>query len=269
MSEQAGFQGVDRVVGIIDVVRTEAPASLAQIARATGLSEPTALRYLNALRRHRIVRRDEVSGVYTLGMRLFEWGEAAHGAYDPKQIAAPFLDRIADEFGETVELAGLEDGDRVLVLDARPGSHGINKVARIGDVEEWHATSVGKSLLAAMQPSRARDIMRGLKLRGFTSTTRTTVADLERDIDAIRERGFAIDNEESERGLRCVGVAIRDRFGSPMFAISVSGPTYRMTEEAVPVIAASLRDVQARLEDSWGLAVEATAEKETTDALRD
>lgn len=253
MADPAGFMAVDRLVAVVDVVRDEAPVSLAQVARATGLSEPTALRYLSALRHHRIVRRDAVTGAYALGMRLFEWGESARGAHDPREIAAPLLEWIVDEHGETVELAAAESGDRLIVLDTRPGRHGISKLTHVGEVEEWHSTSVGKALLAAMPAEESRPLVRRLRLRRFTEQTLTTVADLERELEAIRVRGYALDNEESERGLRCVGVPARDRNGDAVFALSVSGPRYRMTDETMPRIAATLRSAAAQLERAWGL----------------
>ncbi|QEW03085.1 IclR family transcriptional regulator [Microbacterium lushaniae] len=251
--QRPGFQVLDRMVVIVDVVRAEAPVTLAQLARATGLSEPTALRYLNSLRQHRIIRRDAATGTYSLGMRLYEWGEAAHGAYDPKKIAAPILDELSTEFGETVELAGREPDERLIVLDARPGRHGISKLARVGDVEEWHSTSVGKALLSAMPAPEARALIGKLPLPSLTVNTRTSPDDLERDLTGIRGRGFALDDEESEIGLRCVGVAARDRSGRAAFALSVSGPSYRMTDDRIPRIAEALGAAAAQLESAWGL----------------
>lgn len=252
-AQRPGFQVLDRMVSIVDAVRADAPVSLAHIARAVELSEPTALRYLNSLRRHRIVRRDPGTGTYSLGMRLYEWGESAQGAYDPKQIAAPVLDALSTEFGETVELAGREPDERLIVLDARPGRHGVSKLAHVGEVEQWHATSVGKALLAAMPKSQADALIDRLPLPGFTEHTRTTPNALSRDVDEIRSRGYAVDNEESEIGLRCVGVAARDRTGAAAFALSVSGPSYRMTDEQLPRIAEALKTASARLEAAWGL----------------
>lgn len=248
-----GFQGIDRLVAIVDAVRASQPATLAHIARESGLSEPTALRYLNALKGHRIVLRDPHTGAYGLGMRLYEWGESAEGAYDPTEVAAPLLERLVDEHGDTVELAGMERDDRLIVLDARQGTHGVSKAARVGDEEEWHATSVGKALLAAMPPQRSEALVRRVRLSRFTEHSLTSVAALQRDLEISRERGYAVDNEESEIGLRCVGVAARDRNGEAAFAISVSGPIYRITDAALPRIAQSLQSAAAQLEAAWGL----------------
>ncbi|MBZ2194739.1 IclR family transcriptional regulator [Occultella gossypii] len=252
-ARSTGFQGIDRMVAIVDAVRAAQPATLARIARDSVLTEPTALRYLNALRDHRIVRRDPDTGTYTLGMRLYEWGESAESAYDPIKAAGPLLDRLVDEHGETVEIAGLEAGDRLIVLDARPGTHGISKTARVGDEEEWHATSVGKALLAAMPTSRADELIRRVRLRRFTENSLTSVADLQRDLELSRRRGYSVDDEESEIGLRCVGVGARDRNGEPMFAFSVSGPSYRMTDAAITRIAQSLTRAATQFERAWGL----------------
>lgn len=250
---EAGFSAIDRAVAVIDVVRDGGESTLAQVARATGLSEPTALRYLNALRHHRIVHRDQETNTYRLGMRLFEWGAAARSAYDPRALAAPVLEEIRDAHGETVELASLEPGDSLIVLDAREGTHGITKIARVGDAEEWHSTSVGKALLAALDPERARGILTSGPLTKFTHKSLVTTDEVLDDLARTRSRGYAIDDEESEDGLRCVGIAVRDLSGTPAYAISVSGPAYRITDDAVPRIAETIASAARRLERSWGL----------------
>lgn len=248
----AGFNAIDRAVAVIDVVRGAAGSNLAQVARATQLSEPTTLRYLNALRHHRIIRRDPDTSTYSLGMRLFEWGESARSAYDPRQLAAPILDEIASLYGDTVELASIDFGSSLIVLDARQGTHGISKLARIGDQEQWHSTSLGKALLASMENEQWMDILSNRALKRFNDRTMTTIAELRAELARVRERGYAIDDEESEAGLRCVGVAINDLNGRPAFAISVSGPSYRITDRTVPEIAKTLTDAASRLERAWG-----------------
>lgn len=250
--DRPGFQAVDRLVTIIDAVRDEAPASLARIARAVDLSEPTTLRYLAALQHHRIVRREPDSGAFSLGMRLYEWGESARGAYDPRQMAAPVLDNLWQEFGETVELAGREADGRLIVLDVRQGRHGISYLTRVGDIEPWHSTSLGKSLLAAMPEQQAHEVIKGLSLARFTEHTITKATALKRELAMTRERGYALDNQENEVGSRCVGVAVRDRSGEAAFAISVSGPIYRFTDEVMATIAYALQEAVSGLERAWG-----------------
>lgn len=250
---RAGFQAVERLVAVVDGVRATQPASLAQVARAAGLTEPTTLRYLTALRDHRVVRRDPATGLYGLGVRLQEWGAAAAGAYDPVEAAAPLLEGLVEEHGETAELVGVEAGDRLVVLDARQGTHGISRAVRVGDEEPWHTTAVGKSLLAALPPERAERLLRSLDLSALTERSLTEPAAVRRDLETTRRRGFALDDEESELGLRCVGVAVRDGAGHPAYAISVSGPSYRVTEDRIDGIARSLRRAADELESAWGL----------------
>lgn len=251
MQSTSGFQGVDRVIKVIDVVQEAAPITLAGIARAASLSEPTTLRYVSALRRHRIVQRDDLSGTYSLGPKLISWGESAQESYDPRKLVGPFLDRLSAQFKETVELAAHSGDHRVVVLDARPGWHGVSRVTQVGEIEDWHATSVGKALLAAMPPSTVATILGNETLQRYTAKTRATLPELERDLSQVRERGYALDDEESEIGLRCVGVSVLSATNEPLFAISVSGPTYRVTEETVPKIAEALLDVKRELERSW------------------
>ncbi|MBN9153979.1 MAG: IclR family transcriptional regulator [Microbacterium sp.] len=247
-----GLVAVDRAISVIDALRDVGTASLADIARATGLSEPTALRYLAALRKHHIVGRDVKDGSYRLGVKLYEWGQAAPVETDPRSVAERPLMELASLLGETVELASAE-GRQLVVLAVYPGSHAIRKEARVGDLEEWHATSVGKAILAQAGDEYVAEVLAGRSLNAFTPNTRTTAAALRVELDRVRERGYAIDDEESEQGLRCVGVAFRGRSGRYEYALSASGPAYRMTPDREGVIADRLLAAAATIEEGLGV----------------
>lgn len=242
---------------MIDALLEAGSASLADVARATGLSEPTTLRYLGALRKHHVVGRDLKDASYHLGVKLYEWGQAAPAETDPRAVAERPLTELAALLGETVELASGE-GRQLVVLAVFPGSHAIRKEARVGDREEWHATSVGKAILARSSPEFVAEVLAGQSLTGFTPQTVTTAATLRAELDRVRERGYALDDEESERGLRCVGVAFRGRSGRYEYALSASGPAYRMTQDREAVIAERLMDAARTIER--GLGVQGDAE---------
>lgn len=252
-----GLIAVDRTVAVIEAVLGTPDANLAELARSTGLSEPTMLRYLGALRKHRIVVRDEKNGTYRLGVRMNEWGRAAPAEMDPRAVASRPLAVLSGELGETVELTGLE-GRRLVVLAANPGMHAVSKITHVGEVELWHSTSVGKAILAQSDPAFIDAVLSEIELPRLTPHTISSLYELRRDLEVTKARGFAVDNEESEVGLRCVGVAFRNRSLQYAFAISVSGPTYRMPRERAEEIAGVIR--RCALEIEAGLGIEDAAE---------
>lgn len=248
---EKGLVGVDRAVSVIEAVRAAGPVSLADAARATGLSEPTTLRYLKGLCKHHIITRDPHDGTYHLGIRLREWGAAAPFEVDPRVIADEPLTRLADELGETVELAGIED-DRVVVLSARPGVHAVGKIAHVGEVENWHATSVGKAMLSRSSDDFVEHIFRISPLVSFTEKSLTDIDAVKADLRVTAARGYAVDDEESELGLRCIGVAIQARDGRYSYAVSASGPVYRMSAEREREIAVRLAQTAREVEQGLG-----------------
>lgn len=246
------FNAIDRTVAVIEAIRQQGSATLAEVARATSLSEPTVLRYLTALRTHHIVTRDAKDGRYQLGVRLHDWGAVAPTGVDPRAVAELPLARLATLLGETVELAGV-DGRQLIVLAAHPGAHAVSKVARVGEIENWHATSVGKAILGSASAQFVDDVIAATTFTRLTPKTLDSEQRLRIDLEQVRERGYALDDEESEGGLRCVGVALRDRRGEYRYAMSASGPSYRMTPQRDSVVAERLQATARELERALGL----------------
>lgn len=250
--EVTGLLAVDRAVTVIEAVRGAGEATLAQIARVAALSEPTTLRYLNALRKHQIVIRDPKGASYRLGVRLHDWGATAPSGLDPRTAALEPLDRLSAELGETVELVGVEGG-RVVVLTTRPGPHSVSRVTHVGEVERWHSTAVGKAILSNASASFVDTVLAAEQLTRFTRHTITSQGRLREELEASRVRDYAVDNEEGELGLRCVAVSLRGRSGEHIYAIGVSGPAYRMTPDREPQIVRSLRSAAAEIEFALGV----------------
>jgi IclR family acetate operon transcriptional repressor len=242
---------IDRAMAIIHAFDDELELPLADLARRTRLSEPTALRYAASLSTHGLLERDAVSGRYRLGMRLFELGHKALRARDPRAIALPHMTRLRSRFEETVNLA-MRHGDDLVLIEVLESPRSIRKGARLGDRDYWHASSLGKAVLAHLDPADARAVLERQERRQFTPHTITSVERLLDELDVVRAQGFAVDDLENETDLRCVGAAILDRRGSPQFAISIAGPATRVTREAALEMGAELREVAALVSAGLG-----------------
>jgi IclR family transcriptional regulator, acetate operon repressor len=234
-----GVEAVERALAILDVLAQDAVVSQAEIARAVELSEATVLRYLATLGRHGFVERDSESGRYRLGAGLFHLGQKALVGRDLRSLARPYMRELLQRFGETVNLA-MRWRDEIVLIDALEGTRSLKRGASVGERDSWHASSVGKAILAGLPEPEARRILASCDWDRKTRKTHRRTEDLVAELAQIRQRGYAVDDEEGEDGLRCVGTAILDQQGVPSFAISVSGPATRLTPQAIPKIGKAL-----------------------------
>ena len=238
-AEQANYslESVDRMAVILRALEQAPEQTLDQIARQSGLNESTALRYLLSLSKHELVERNETSGRFRLGLSLFRLGTRSIEYRDIVTLSLPVMERLLAQFGESVNLATRQQ-DQVMLLRVLESANPTRKGAKAGETDAWHATSLGKALLAAMPVDDASDILGAAPLLSYTPSTMLKLDDLFRDLQSAAVRGYAIDDEESVEGLRCVGAAVRDHAGVPLYALSVSGPKSRMPYPRIEEIGA-------------------------------
>lgn len=244
-------QVLDRAVGILDTLAdTSNDLGPAGIADRLSLHKSTIHRLLTVLEQHELIRRNQNSGKYALGLRLFELGTHAVAGLRLREQAHPFLARLVRETGETAHVCVLDGCDTVSVANVE-GSRNVRMPATVGRRTPAHCTSVGKAMLAFLPPVRIDDLLARVPLRAFTTKTLVTRRALLADLEQVRLRGYAIDDEEVEEGLRCVGAPIRNHAGEVVASMSIAGPTFRVTKERVPVFARSVmsaaRDLSAEL----------------------
>ena len=229
---------LDRALAIIDMLAGDGPdASLMELSEKLHLHKSTVHRLLMILERHRIVERQAQTGRYQLGLRLFELGSVAIARFNIRERARLHLQRLVTEVDETVHLCVLDAGE-VLYLDKIEPSRSVRMASRIGRRNGAHCSAVGKVMLANLSEREVDQILQHRGLPRMTAKTITSVADLKADLAVTRERGWALDNEEAEEGLRCVGAAILGRNGRPLGAISASAPSFRLPLDKVPGVAA-------------------------------
>jgi DNA-binding IclR family transcriptional regulator len=234
-----GLQGVDRVVRLIDVL-ARGPAGLSKVAASAGLSDATTLRYLTSLAAHGLIERDPVSRQFRIGLRMFVLGRSALGGRDFMAVATTVMDRLVREVDETVNL-GARAGTDLVIVHALESSQQIRKGAAVGEKDNWHASGLGKAILATLPADAVEKILAEHELHELTPRTLTTVDHLQHELVRVRARGFAVDDEESVEGLRCVAVPVRDASGAARYAMSVSAPSYRLSHARVAQIGAAIQ----------------------------
>jgi len=231
-------QVLDRVVQILDCFGPERnDLRLVEIAEATDLHKSTLYRLLEAMRAHRLIGLDENSGSYHLGMKLFEMGSRAVERLALDKHAHPILDRLAEVSGETAHLCIL-DGSDVVYIAKFECTRTLRIPSAVGQRNRAYCTGVGKAILAHLAPERLAAYLAETTLQPFTKKTLTSASELKANLRQVVAQGYAIDDQEREEGVRCVAAPVRDHSGRVIAAISIAGPTMRVTKEKVAELAA-------------------------------
>jgi DNA-binding IclR family transcriptional regulator len=226
-----GAQVVDRVLDILEAFEWLGPQlGVSELSRALNLKKATTHRLLASLRRRDIVAQDPATKRYHLGMRLWQLGMLALNQVDWIDRARPYLRQLRDETGETTHLAILDEG-QVLYIDKVESEHSLRMPSQVGRRLPAHCTGVGKALLAYLTPAELAEVIDRHGLPSFTPATITERHLLVSELASVRERGYAVDDEEIEPGLRCIGAAIRGHSGEVTAAISIAGPSSRVRRE--------------------------------------
>jgi IclR family acetate operon transcriptional repressor len=244
-TDSFSLTSIARAVSILEAFGDSNDLSLADLSRASGLSEATALRYATSLTTHGLLERDPKSGRYSLGMRLFLLGEDALRGRDPRASALPHMRRLRDRFAETVNLA-MRNGDELILIEVVESPRSLRLGANLGERDEWGGAALGRAILAQLDEGPARLLLEG------AMPSREDVERVLAQLPRVRKRGYAVDDGECKPGLRCVGAAVFDRTGAPRYALSVAGPTSRITAASVPAIGAELREAAAAISADLG-----------------
>jgi DNA-binding IclR family transcriptional regulator len=218
-------------------VAADGPLDLGDLLAASGLPRATALRLIDVLLEHRVLQRD--GRTYALGPRLAVWGQRYLDGLDVRAQAEDLMRALAGETRETCYL-GVRDGRTVLYVAKADSPQAVQPAAQVGTRNPLHSTGIGKALLAFAPPEEAVEYARG----PLEAKTPNTIVDAKRliaEMEATRDRGFAIDDVENEDGVRCVASAIRDHAGQVVAALSVSAPAYRFAVQDLPRIASRVQ----------------------------
>lgn len=222
-----GAQAALRAIRLLKMFTVERPElQLAEVSGLAELNKTTTHRLLQALHSESLLDRNPANGAYRLGPALMALGVQALSSNDLRRRARPLLKKLAEESGETATLEVPID-DSMLILDEVMGRHFVGAAANVGTRWPIHATSTGKAIIAFDERGMQRV---GKRLVSLTSRTITKRDQLEEQLAEIRERGFAETVDELEEGFSGVAAAIRGSMGQVLGALSVCGPTQRLSK---------------------------------------
>lgn len=222
-------QSLDRAFTILETIAdADGVISLSQLALDTGLPLPTIHRLLRTLVDLGYVRQ-EPSRQYSLGPQLIRLGETTSRRLGT--WARPHMSRVVAELGESVNLAMLDGDQIVYVSQVMPSQNSMRMFTEVGRRVDPHTTAVGKAILADADKDEVRALLQRTGMATRTEHSITTEEGFLAELDRTKERGYALDNQEQEVGVRCVAVVVPD--SSHRLAISMSGPLTRMGDDVI------------------------------------
>jgi DNA-binding IclR family transcriptional regulator len=213
---------------VVEALRALDGAGVSELAEHLGLPRSTVHNYLSTLEQEEYVVND--GGSYEVGVRFLELGAYARNRRQIYAIAEPEVDRLADETGELANFLVEEHGRGIYLQRAR-GADAVRVEAHVGTRVSLHSTALGKAILAHLPESRVDGIVEAHGLEPATPRTVTDRDVLDDRLAEVRERGYALDDEERLEGLRCVAAPVLSTDDRVLGAVSVSGPSHRMRDD--------------------------------------
>lgn len=236
---------------VIDCFTRRESWSLAELTAELGQSKATLFRILHTLEGAGYVTKDAETARYTLGLRLHTLGAVAVRREHLRWQALAPLQDLARETGETVHVGVLYDGEAICV-QAVEGTHLVRMHAFVGKRTPAHASALGKVLLAHLPDAELDAFLAGRSLAALTPRTLTAPAALRAALHEVRMQGYALDDEEFETGLRCLGAPITDHAGRPCAAVAIAAPAARMTPALLPGRTAQVKETAALISRMLG-----------------
>lgn len=227
VAERDTVQSVGTLVLIIETLRKLDGAGVTEVAEQTGMSKSTAYRHLMTLREREYVVKDEAT--YQLGYRFLELGGYVRNR-DVSDLIKRKVTELARETGERAQYVVEEYGYGVFAY-SHSGEHGVSTGIDVGIRTPIHATSAGKAILAHLIPERTDQIIEKRGIPQQTEHSLSSEEELYKELETIREQGYALDRGEHVEGLYCVGVPLTEPDGGVLGALSVAGPKYRLEGE--------------------------------------
>lgn len=246
------MQGIERIIKILDSFSLDEPElTLKELTNKTGLPKPTVYRIAEALNKVNILSKDDNVSKYRIGVKLFELGSLYLETLELRKLAFPEIEKLSKYTEESIHM-GVLDGNEVTSIEGLGSTHNLQAKLWIGKRSPIYCTSIGKAILAFLPEKEQEEILTTIEFKRYTKNTITDKKNLKKELESIRRQGFALDNEEHDEGIMCVGAPIFNNKGEVVASISISGPKIRMKEQELEKYKKLLMDSVKRISDKLG-----------------
>ena len=251
LAPQYPIESVDNALKLLLLLGEQPQIRLSEATRYLGVASSTAHRLLAMLAYRGFVRQDPVSKAYLPGPSLTGVAFAIFGRVDIARTATPVMRTLSEQLRETIHV-GMLDGASVRFLAAVEGPAAVRVASRLGRAIPAHCTSTGKVMLAQLPQAELRQLLPHEQLERITSHSIVSRTELEAELPGIRERGYAINREESEDGVASIAVPIPTRAPGLRLALNAAAPQHRLDSSRYSVVAAALGKAAKEIGDQLG-----------------
>jgi DNA-binding IclR family transcriptional regulator len=248
-------QSAERIFGVLETLAETGPIGLVDISTKLELHKSTVHRLLLSLICMGYVKQEENNGKYMLTFKIVGLSEKVLSRVDIVSMIHPLIAELANECEETVHFVQ-RSGAVVYYLDKvaplHPRESAIRMASQVGVTRPLYCSAVGKAILSEMLSDEVEAIWANSVIEKKTEHTIINLQELKKELTVIREKGYAIDNEENELGVRCIAVCIRNRQGQPDNAFSISAPAVRMTPDRIEQLAEKILKAKESIQKVLG-----------------
>jgi DNA-binding IclR family transcriptional regulator len=245
-------QSVDRALSILELISNyNEGLGITEISEKVELHKSTVHRLLGTLIYKGFVEQDLITNKYRISLKLYELGTKRIEDLDILKISKPYTKKLMEELNEVVHLV-IRDENDIVYIDKVEADNTIRMASTIGRRSPLYCTSVGKAILAFMDDKEVEEIWKNSNIQKLTENTITGFEEFKKELSKIKEQGYAEDDEENELGVRCIGAPVFNHNGEVEGAISISGPTIRVTKEKVGEVAEALKKYSSMISKGLG-----------------
>lgn len=227
------IQVSEKLFQVIETLADNGPMGIMELSARLGFHKSTTHRLVTSLQCLGYIRQEEDTLKYALSLRFLEIGSKILKQTNVATLIHPVLRRLSDKTGETVHLVKREATEAVYIDKVESTIGSIRMVSRVGSRIPLYCSGVGKALLAEMEDGEIEAVWNASEIRQLTSKTIMSFGEFMERIESVRKDGIAIDDEENEEGVRCIAVCLYDYHTSPVYALSISAPVHRLTDERI------------------------------------
>ncbi|MBG9654703.1 IclR family transcriptional regulator [Cytobacillus firmus] len=236
MERENMVKSVSRALDIITLISLKKNGlGVTEIANQIDINKSSVYRILSTLVQYGYIEQDTETGKYKLGYKFLEISSKLLESIDLRAEARPFLQELENETNEVIHLVVYDQGE-VVYIEKLEGNETLRMHSKVGKRAPMHCTSVGKAILAHLPSSIVSDILERKGMPVHTDKTITDKEEFMKELGQVRQKGYALDLEENEYGITCVAVPIFDHLGKVIAAVSISGPTMRMTDDRLDAL---------------------------------
>ena len=245
------IQVAEKLFRVIELLAENGPMGIMELSASLGFHKSTVHRLVASLQHMGYIRQDEESLKYSLSLKFLEIGSRI---LEQTSMIHPSLKRLSEQTGETVHLVKREGTEAVYIDKVESFASSIRMVSRVGSRIPLYCSGVGKALLAELTDREIGEIWKNSRIRKLTPRTITELPVLMERVEQVRKDGYAVDDEENEEGVRCIAASLRDYHKDPVYALSISAPANRMTDQRILELKEYVLAFRQDLSRSLGLA---------------